>query len=29
MSEEVLEKHYDKGTSPEKAERRRDYVKDI
>jgi hypothetical protein len=29
MSGKVLEKHYDKGSSAEKAERRRDYVKDI
>lgn len=29
MSGKVLDKHYDKGTSAEKAERRRDYVKDI
>jgi integrase len=29
MSGKVLEKHYDKGTSAEKAERRREYVKDI
>lgn len=29
MSGKVLEKHYDKGTSAQKAERRRDYVKNI
>lgn len=29
MSNKILEKHYDKGTNAEKAERRRDSVKDI
>lgn len=29
MSGKVLEKHYDKGSSAEKAERRREYVRDI
>jgi len=29
MSEKVLEKHYDKGSNAEKAERWREYVRDI
>ena len=29
MTGKVLEKHYDKGTSAEKAERRRDHIRDI
>jgi len=29
MSGKVLEKHYEKGTSAEKAERRRDHISDI
>jgi integrase len=29
MSNEVLEKHYDMGTTADKAERRRDYIMDI
>jgi site-specific recombinase XerD len=29
MSGKVLEKHYDKGSSAEKAERRREYIRDI
>lgn len=29
MSGEVLDTHYDKGSSAEKAERRRDYIKDL
>lgn len=29
MSESVLDKHYDKGSSAEKAERRQDYIRDI
>lgn len=29
MSGKVLDKQYDRGTNAEKAERRRDYVKDV
>jgi hypothetical protein len=29
MSGKILDKHYDKGSYDEKAERRRDYIKDV
>jgi hypothetical protein len=29
MSGRILDKHYDKGSAAEKAERRRDYLRDI
>lgn len=29
MSGKILDRHYDKGSHDEKAERRRDYIKDI